>query len=698
MGALRPVDPLRRRLKRSVTAPMTVYFDQPMTTPTIPTPRQDVVDEYHGTAVPDPDRWLEDGDAPAVRRWVEAQNRRTRDALDALGSRDTWRASLLDHMQLPVVQSAQVRGDRLVMLERERGAQQARLVVRDLDGPQRGAILIADPAASAGDAAVAVDWFEASDDGELIAFGVSEGGTENSVLYVARAADGERLGEQIPNCRAASVAWDVDGGGFHYTRYPEGDQYHRTVHHHTLGASWEDDPVVWAEHPTPQAWPELTGSPDGRFLLVTVMVGWSRTDLHLLDRTTGAWSAVSYGVDASTRFSFDADRLIGTTTLDAPRGRVVTAPLDDVASWTTIVPERDVVVDRLRPTSDGFLLVTSAAGMDAIERHHADGRITPIAGLDPATVLQLAVDRDHGIELALLTGFDAPATIHRLSDDRAEELYPARDAHAVPDLTVTHVEYPSLDGTAIGLFLIHRADARPGPDTPTILNGYGGFAITESPTWSPTIATWCAAGGLYAIAGLRGGFEHGEAWHEAGKRSNKQNVFDDFHAAADWLVEEGYTTRDRLAIAGGSNGGLLVGVALTQRPDLCRAVWCAVPLLDMIRFPNFRIARLWTDEYGDPDVAEEFGWLWGYSPYHRVRDGEEYPAVLFTTAEGDTRVDPLHARKMAARLQEAAASQDDRPVLFHQEGRAGHGVGKPVGKRADEQADVLAFFSWQLDL
>jgi prolyl oligopeptidase len=263
---------------------------------------------------------------------------------------------------------------------------------------------------------------------------------------------------------------------------------------------------------------------------------------------------------------------------------------------------------------------------------------------------------------------------------------------------VSHVEYPSLDGTSIGLFLIHRADMQAAPDTPTILNGYGGFAITESPVWSPTIASWCAAGGLYAIAGLRGGFEHGEGWHEAGKRANKQNVFDDFHAAADWLIAEGYTTRDRLAIAGGSNGGLLVGAALTQRPDLCRAVWCAVPLLDMIRFPNFRIARLWTDEYGDPDVAEEFSWLWGYSPYHRVRDGEEYPAVLFTTAEGDTRVDPLHARKMTARLQEAAASQSDRPVLFYQEGRAGHGVGKPVGKRADEQADVLAFFSWQLGL
>ncbi len=198
-------------------------------------------------------------------------------------------------------------------------------------------------------------------------------------------------------------------------------------------------------------------------------------------------------------------------------------------------------------------------------------------------------------------------------------------------------------------------------------------------------------------AGLRGGFEHGDDWHRAGRRANKQNVFDDFHAAADWLVETGRTSRARLAIAGGSNGGLLVGAALTQRPDLCRAVWCAVPLLDMIRFPRFLIARLWTDEYGDPDVPEEFEWLMAYSPYHHVREGVDYPAVLLTAAEGDSRVDALHARKMAAQLQAAGEGGGERPVFLHQEGRAGHGVGKPVGKRADEQADVLAFLSWQLD-
>jgi prolyl oligopeptidase len=262
---------------------------------------------------------------------------------------------------------------------------------------------------------------------------------------------------------------------------------------------------------------------------------------------------------------------------------------------------------------------------------------------------------------------------------------------------VTQVDYPSLDGTPIPMFLIHRAGAPVGEHTPTILTGYGGFAITEGPVWSPMIAAWCAAGGQYALAGLRGGSERGEEWHVAGRRDLKQNVFDDFYAAADWLVSTGRTSRDRLAIAGGSNGGLLMGAAVTQRPDLCRAVWCAVPLLDMIRFPHFLIARLWTDEYGDPDVADEFAWLHAYSPYHHVNEGECYPAILLTTAEGDTRVDPLHARKMAAMLQWATDGVHGAgPVLLHQESRAGHGVGKPVGKQADTQADVLAFLTWQL--
>jgi prolyl oligopeptidase len=293
--------------------------------------------------------------------------------------------------------------------------------------------------------------------------------------------------------------------------------------------------------------------------------------------------------------------------------------------------------------------------------------------------------------------FGAPVSLARFTAAEGVQSWGVEsDRDALPDLTVRQVFYPSLDGTSIPMFVAHHSDVTPSADTPLVLTGYGGFAIAESPAWMPNLAAWCAAGGVYAIAGLRGGYEYGESWHQAGRRGDKQRVFDDFHAAADWLVAEGFTRRDLLALHGGSNGGLLMGAAITQRPDLAPAVWCAVPLLDMIRFPQFLIGRLWTDEYGDPDVADEFPWVWGYSPYHRVQHGTAYPAVLFTTAEGDTRVDPCHARKMAALLCEASSAQDERPILLSQAGRAGHGVGKPAAMRVNEGADVLAFFCWQL--
>jgi prolyl oligopeptidase len=475
------------------------------------------------------------------------------------------------------------------------------------------------------------------------------------------------------------------------------------VHHHRIGDDWRDDPVVWAEHPDPQAWPDVKMSPDGRWLLVHVLVGWARHDVHLLDRRSHRWSTVVAGVEATTTFEFGPDgrSLVGVTTRDAPRGRIVRVELDDpTGEWTTLVAEHEAVLSQLAVAGGQLWVVATQRAVDTVERFAADGRpLGVVEGLDDlVAVAGLAADRDAPLAFATVDSFEAPTTLWRVADgEPVERWFP--DAPAVtdvPQLTVTQTTYPSLDGTEIGIFLIHRADVVAGPDTPAILNGYGGFALANTPVWSPQLAAWCAAGGLYAIAGLRGGTEEGEAWHHAGRRGTKQNVFDDFNAAADWLVSKGLAERARLGLIGRSNGGLLVGVTLTQRPDVCRAVVCGVPLLDMIRFPEFLIARLWTDEYGDPDVAEEFAWLYSYSPYHHVREGTAYPAVLLATAEGDTRVDPLHARKMAALLQWASVAQEDRPVLLFQEERAGHGVGKPVAKRADELADQLTFLSWQL--
>ncbi len=333
----------------------------------------------HGTDVPDPYRWLEDGDDPEVRTWVDAQNRRTREVLDALPSREIWHRRLRALMSLPVVQSVQARGDVLVLLERAEGAQQAGLVVRSVSDPGADAHTLVDPAEAVDDAAVAVDWFETSDDGALVAFGVSEGGTENSELRIVRTADGSLLPERIRNCRASSVAWEPDGSGFFYTRYPDGDRYHRTVHHHTLGDAGADDPVVWAQHPTPETWPNVSISPDGRRLLVQASVGWGRTDVQVLDRRSGTWTDVVVETDALSSFSFEDDTtLVGTSTLGAPRGRVVRVDLGDDPSptnWSVVVPERDVVVTTAKPSAGDLVVATSAAGVDAIERWSGAGAL-----------------------------------------------------------------------------------------------------------------------------------------------------------------------------------------------------------------------------------------------------------------------------------------------------------------------------------
>ncbi|MET0144674.1 MAG: prolyl oligopeptidase family serine peptidase [Ilumatobacteraceae bacterium] len=677
-----------------------------MTVP--PTRRDGVVDTLHGVDVPDPYRWLEDGDDPEVRQWVADQNAHTRQALDARPDREWWHERLVALMQLPVVVAVQVRGDHLFCLERPSGAQQFVLTRRSAVDAAAAPVVLVDPVVGTTDATTAIDWYDASEDGSLVAVGTSEGGTENSVLrVVAGLGDdaGRDLGEAIPDTRACSVAWEPDGTGFVYTRYPAGDQYRRTVHHHVLGTPWEDDPVLWAEHPNPQAWPSVSLSADGGWLVVHVQVGWARVDVHVQQRASGAWTTVVEGVEATTGFEVSADgtSLVGLTTIGAPRGRIVRATLDAPAvdRWETLVAEGDAVLSGVRLAGDDLLVVATTDAVDVVRRYDAAGRsLGVVEGLgDVVAVAGVAVDRTAGTAFVVVDAFDTPTALYRASAGASAERWTAPPTPAdLPALTVSHIAYPSLDGTAIGLFVMHRTDVAPGPDVPLILNGYGGFAITEAPVWSPHIGAWCAAGGTFAIAGLRGGLEHGEAWHHAGRREHKQNVYDDFHAGADWLVDQGQASRRRLAIYGGSNGGLLVGVGLTQRPDLCHAVWCRVPLLDMIRFPEFLIARLWTSEYGDPEIAEEFGWLHAYSPYHHVVDGTCYPATLFTTAEGDTRVDPLHARKMAALVQAATACPHDRPILLFQEGRAGHGVGKPVAKRADELADGLAFLAWQLGL
>ncbi|MCB9373212.1 MAG: S9 family peptidase [Microthrixaceae bacterium] len=670
--------------------------------------RLDLVEEVHGRLVDDPYRWLEADDDEEVTAWVAAQNGRSRAVLDALPHRASIRERLLPLLRAPLCAAPRVKGERVFTLDRGGDREQAVLCVRTaLERPSGPARVLVDPAALTGDDTAALDWYHPSPDGGLVAFGLSTGGDEQSTLRILDVDTGTLRSDEIPHTRAASVAWLPDGSAFAYARYPdpatvaEGDEgYGRHVRWHELGTDPADDPVVFGPPADRTAWPDASLSDDGRWLLVHVAHGWSRVDVHLLDREQGAWAVVSEGVEAVNGFAVVDGRLVGHTTLGAPRGRVVTAPLDRPGAdgWREIVPESDAVIDGFVATA-GSLLVASTRHAEArLTRHDLDGgdpAAVPLPEAGSLAGLSGAHDRDEAF--LAFTSFTRPSQLLRWTPGGGVEAWSDPAPGLDPDaFTVERATYPSTDGTRISLFLVRHRDTTPSPDTPTVLSGYGGFAVTMGPAFSPAAVEVAGQGGVFAVAGIRGGAEEGEAWHQAGTRERKQQVFDDFCAAADWLVAEGRTRRDRLAIRGGSNGGLLVGAALTQRPDLCRAVHCAVPLLDMVRYHRFLIARLWIPEYGDPDLPDELAWLHAYSPYHRVADGTCYPAVLLTSGEGDSRVHPMHARKMAARLQAATSCGDERPVLLQIEARAGHGQGKPVGMQADELADVLAFLTWQL--
>ena len=675
------------------------------------TPARPITDELHGQSITDPYWWLEDGDDRTVRAWTAAHNERTAAALRDQPRRARLRDRLITLLRAGSSVGGAVAGGVVLSLDRWGPHDQAVLMVRSAHAPGKGRVLV-DPAELLHDATAAIDWYHPSPDGRLVAFGVSTSGDERSELRIVEVESGTLLADRIPNTRAASVAWLPDGSAFAYTRNPEPGtvpdddlDYWRTVWWHRLGEDWHGDDEVWSDLPDKAAWPNVSLSLDGHWLLIHLSLGWRRVDVFLVDRRTGSRTAMIEGHEATSSFTVVGDRLIGLTTLDAPRGRIVSAPLRSAwhDNWETIVAESDVVLDTFTVTSRSLLVLSQIAGVAHLDRHDLDGsngQPVPLPGAGSLAGLSGSRLRDEAF--LSFTSFATPPSLSKLTPSGIEDwsrlwvLDPVDGPHG--EYVVERHLYPSPDGTVVPLLLVRAAATLPTPDTPCILTGYGGFAITMVPTYSAAVVAWCDLGGIYAIAGIRGGSEYGDDWHRGGMREHKQQSFDDFLAATDWLVATERTSRSRLALRGGSNGGLLVGAAITQRPDVCRAVHCSVPLLDMLRYHRFLIARLWIPEFGDPDVAEEFGWLADYSPYHHVEEGICYPATLLTAADHDSRVDPMHARKMAARLAAATSCGEERPILLQVAPKAGHGQGKPVRDQVDELSDVLTFLAWQLDV
>jgi len=641
---------------------------------------------------------------------MEAQGRHTREVLDAAPVRERIRARLSELFTIGAVSAPSVHRGRYFHLRRAGDQQQPVLYVRD--GVRGADRVLLDPAALSADAATALDWWYPSPDGSLLAYGLSEGGSEKSELRVRDVAAGYDREDVIPWTRAASLAWLPDGSGFYYTRYPEPgsvlqgeENYHRRVFFHPLGTAWRDDPLVFpaeGERP-PEDWPGVSLSPDGRWLAVQVSRGWTRTDVYLRDRRAadGGFVTVVEGEDALFGVIARNDRLYLLTNLGAPRFRLLAAHPGDPgrAAWREMIPEGPDVLESVAVVGDVIVACWLEDVSSRVTLHDPDGRLLRrIALPEIGSVAGLGGEWDGEEAFFGFSSYTSPPAVHRIAlpDGYVEEWARTEAGVDTTRYRTRLVRFASRDGTPVSMFLVDRKD-RPADGTgPAVLTGYGGFNVSLTPAFGRSLMLFLEAGGLWAVAHLRGGGEYGEWWHRAGMLGRKQSSFDDFLAAAEWLVREGHAARDRLAILGGSNGGLLVGAALTQRPRLFRAAVAQVPLMDMLRYQEFRIARLWVPEYGDPGDPEAFRWLHAYSPYHRVEPGVAYPAVLLTTGESDSRVDPMHARKMAARLQ--AATTSGWPVLLRVETRAGHGQGKPLAKIVDEWTDVWTFLFAELGM
>lgn len=685
-----------------------------------------VTDTLHGVAIVDDYRWLEGDNSDPKQRgkstaevdaWTDGQNAYTRATLDGLPGRAALEARLRPLMEVGTVTAPQVRGGRYFYRKREGSQNQAIVYVRDgVDGTPR---VLLDPAKLDATGLTTVEWFDPSEDGKWLLYGTYRAGDENTTLHLLDVATATPQALEIPS-KTHGDGWLPDGSGFFYNNLRDAkNPYSGKVMFHRLGTDPASDLELMRQY-TPEENAKLAttfgpfGYPsrDGKWLVLGYSTGTSSNDLWCVDLSREwqgrplAKTPILVGADAQAGGPVAGGVLYMQTNLDAPNGRVVAVRLDDPARehWRVLVPERPDAVIQSVDLGKGVLVVTYLTkASSSIETFGLDG--TPKAKLRLPGIGSASIVTDETATQAFVSfaSFNYPSTILRVDLAKPEAAPVVWERPSVPvdpdTVEVKQEWYTSKDGTKVSMFVVHRKGLALDGNNPTLLTGYGGFDVNQTPYFSATLFQWFEAGGVYALPNLRGGGEYGEAWHEGGMLAKKQNVFDDFYAAAEHLIAAKYTHPKKLAIAGGSNGGLLTGAAVTQRPELFAAAIVAVPLLDMLRYQDFLMARYWVPEYGSAEDAEQFRYLAAYSPYQHVRRGVRYPAVLLTAGEHDARVHPLHARKMAAALQaEAAALPDAKPVLLWVDRDAGHGQGKPLNLRLRDVADQRIFLMWQLGM
>jgi prolyl oligopeptidase len=672
-----------------------------------------VEDNIHGHKIADPYRWLENSQASDTQQYVHDELAYTRSILDPLPGRAQTHQRLTQLLSIGTIGTPQLGGNFYFYTRREGTQNQPVLFVREgINGKDR---TLLDVNQLAADGTVALDWWFPSEDGKYVAYGTSAGGSEESTLKVIETATGKQLPDTIERTRFASVAWKKDNSAFFYSRHPKkgdvpsGEEvYHVKIFYHVMGTDPAKDPLIFGEGRKAQDIPGVQlADDDDRWLLITVFQGWAKSEMYLQDLKAGTPPVeITSGKEFLYSGEVYQNKLYITTNEDAPRSRVlvVDAANPKRENWKEIVPQSDAVLQNSAIVGGKLGAQYEKNASSLLKLFQLDGQFIddiPLPAIGTVSGTGSKWNRQE-----IFFGFQSftipPSIYHYDLSSRKTNLWDKVNAPGIdPSAYEVHqLWYTSKDGTKVPMFVFHKKGLELNGHNPTLLTGYGGFNVSLTPSFVGGRYIWLEHGGIFAVANLRGGAEFGEDWHQAGMLQKKQNVFDDFISAAEFLISQKYTDKDHLAIQGGSNGGLLVGAAFTQRPDLYRAVVCQVPLLDMLRYQNFQIAKLWIPEYGSAEDSKQFDWLYAYSPYHHVKPGTQYPAILFMTADTDTRVDPMHAKKMAALMQaEAANGQSrERPILLRIETKAGHGAGKPITKQIEEGTDIYSFLFWQLGM
>jgi prolyl oligopeptidase len=690
------------------------------------TPRQPVQSSFHGQVVGEDYRWLEQTDSPAVVAWIAAQNRLSRGVIDALPQRQAIGQELLAMVGSGRASryGFELAGKRLFALKHQPPKNQDMLVALAADGRLAGERVVLDPTRLDPSGRTTIDWFKPSPDGKLVAVSLSTNGSEDGTLHLYRSDTGQTLPDRVPRVQyptgGGSLAWAADGKGFYYTRYPQGSErapadanFYQQVYFHQLGTPAADDRYVIG-----QAFPRiaeiaLRASEDGRHLLADVANGDGGEHGFYLRSGGGPWRRIADFADGFRRAEFGRDgRLYALALKGSPRGRIVAMALDsasaDLPGAATLVAESDAVIEAFMPTASRLYVEVLVGGPSELRAHALDGRL--LGAIDAQPIASVTI----GARLAgdaILFGSQSfvRAFAWYAYDGARKTPRPVKtaltDAPAfavnggLPGAEVRRAFATSRDGTQVPLNIVHHAGTPLDGQQPVLLTAYGGYGLSMRPYFSRRTVAWLRHGGVFALANVRGGGEFGEDWHLAGNLTRKQNVFDDFLASADWLITAGFTRPARLAIQGGSNGGLLMGAALVQRPELFRAVVSSVGIYDMLRVELTPNGAFNVTEFGTVQDPAQFKALLAYSPLHQVQDGKAYPALLLTTGAHDGRVEPWMSYKMAARLQAAAGQvANPAPVLLRVAADAGHGIGTSLASEIDEQADELAFLFDQLGM